>query len=66
MLAAQMDALALFHDRVHGLNADASGLITLLAVAAVLSEHAQEPANAKVRVPLRKRVAGLICAVEAV
>lgn len=49
VLSAQMDALALFHDRVHGLNADASGMIALFAVADILRNHVlADPVNAAV------------------
>jgi len=33
----QMDALALFHDAAAGANADASGMVTLIAAARILS-----------------------------
>eukprot|EP00730_Choanoeca_flexa_P019580 TRINITY_DN9572_c0_g1_i6.p1 TRINITY_DN9572_c0_g1~~TRINITY_DN9572_c0_g1_i6.p1 ORF type:complete len:671 (+),score=169.50 TRINITY_DN9572_c0_g1_i6:118-2130(+) len=37
MAAAQMDSLALFHDASYGANADASGLVTLITAARILS-----------------------------
>eukprot|EP01147_Barroeca_monosierra_P010811 gene10811-2892_t len=40
MASAQMDTLAFFHDQAIGANADASGLIALLAAARVLGDEA--------------------------
>eukprot|EP00045_Choanoeca_perplexa_P009602 m.92889 g.92889 ORF g.92889 m.92889 type:complete len:676 (-) comp14966_c0_seq1:114-2141(-) len=37
LAAAQMDALALFHDVAAGANADASGMVTLISAARILS-----------------------------
>jgi len=43
MAAAQLDSMSLFHDSAFGANADASGLVALLAAARLLSDENNGP-----------------------
>ena len=47
MVAAPIDGLALFHDRIYGVDPSVSGFVTVLAVADVLARYASNSTNAQ-------------------